>query len=66
MAAKLARSSYGLSIADCFFSKYNYLINFEYDYLRKIIFKTLKIPLIITYKEMFSLSDKKSLYICWV
>ena len=45
MAAKLARSSYGLSIADCFFSKYNYLINFEYDYLRKIIFKTLKIPL---------------------
>ena len=39
MAAKLARSSYGLSIADCFFSKYNYLINFEYDYLRKIIFK---------------------------
>ena len=23
----------------------NYLINFEYDYLRKIIFKTLKIPL---------------------
>lgn len=35
MAAKLARSSYGLSIADCFFSKYNYLINFEYDYLQK-------------------------------
>ena len=45
MAAKLARSSYGLSIADCFFSKYNYFINFEYYYLRKIIFKTLKIPL---------------------
>lgn len=53
MAAKLARSSYGLSIADCFFSKYNYLINFEYDYLRKIIFKTLKYHFIITYKEMF-------------
>lgn len=35
MAAKLARSSYGLSIADCFFSKYNYLINFEYDYFAK-------------------------------
>ena len=51
MAAKLARSSYGLSIADCFLSKYNYLINFEYDYLRKIIFKTLKIPLI---KKCFS------------
>lgn len=45
MAAKLARSSYGLSIADCFLSKYNYLINFEYDYLRKNIFKTLKISL---------------------
>lgn len=53
MAAKLARYSYGLSIADCFLSKYNYLINFEYDYLRKIIFKTLKYHFIITYKEMF-------------
>ena len=54
MAAKLARSSYGLSIADCFFSKYNYLINFEYDYLRKIIFKNIKkYHFIITYKEMF-------------
>ena len=45
MAAKLARSSYGLSIADCFFSKYNYLINFEYDFSQIIIFKTLKISL---------------------
>ena len=32
MAAKLARSSYSLSIADCFLSKYNYLISFEYDF----------------------------------
>lgn len=45
MAAKLARYSYGLSIDGCFLSKYNCLINFEYDYLRKIIFKTLKISL---------------------
>ena len=45
MAAKLARSSYGLSIADCFLSKYNYLINFEYDFSQIIIFKTLKISL---------------------
>lgn len=53
MAAKLARSSYGLSIAGCFLSKYNHLISFEYDFSQIIIFKTLKISLITTYKEMF-------------
>jgi hypothetical protein len=45
MAAKLARSSYGLSIAGCFLSKYNHLISFEYDFSQIIIFKTLKISL---------------------
>lgn len=53
MAAKLARSSYGLSIAGCFLSKYNHLISFEYDFSQIIIFKTLKYHFIITYKEMF-------------
>ncbi len=52
MAAKLARSSYGLSIAGCFLSKYNHLISFEYDF-SQIHIQNIKNHFITTYKEMF-------------